>query len=124
MGQILTASCVCGFARQILIGRGLEDTGRYPLPALCEACHELVIADFNNPVCPACGQRPVFYGEMDHKYVGFEPYTGKKAVLKKTAYRRTGHSDLILAEPNAANIYWCPKCGKKTLKFNYDGFWN
>ena len=104
MGEILTASCDCGFHKQILAGQGSHDTGEYPLPALCEECRELMVADFNKPECPLCGRRPIFYGEMDHKFIDFVPYEEKHISAAKGSRERTSHLDRTLAAPNASNI--------------------
>ena len=121
MGSILLALCGCGFERKILEG---PDGAVYHLPALCEECREFLVVDYYQPKCPACGKRPIFFGEMERKYIGFILGEEKHTPLKKKYHRPPTHIDISLALPMAHNPYWCPKCGKKSLTFTYLGFWD
>ena len=92
------------------------------LPAVCEECREFIAADYYNPRCPLCGIRPIFYGDTEHKYDGFALYEEKHMRLKGTDHPFSLHIDRALARPNASNRYWCPRCGRKELRFVYTGF--
>ena len=116
------AGCGCGFEREIL--SGLQADGAYLLPAVCEECRQFLAAYYRNPKCPSCGKRPVFFGEMAHKYQSFVLYDETKHVpAKKGRDRPKAYLEATLAAPMAYDPYWCPECGQKRLKFMYDGFW-
>ena len=120
MGGILLVLCTCGFRRQLNEGPvGSE----YHLPALCEECREFIVVNYYKPKCPTCGKRPVFFGEMEHKYDSFILGEEKHKPAKKKIYRLPTHIDIALALPMASSCYWCPKCGQKNLTFTYLGFW-
>lgn len=122
MGEIVRISCACGFGCEMLIGLCMETGGFYTLPAVCEECREFIAADYYNPRCPLCGIRPIFYGDTEHKYDGFALYEEKHMRLKGTDHPFSLHIDRALARPNASNRYWCPRCGRKELRFVYTGF--
>jgi hypothetical protein len=121
-GQVLHAKCECGFEMEIL--EGLQADGAYHLPAVCEECRHFLVADYRNPKCPGCGKRPIFFGEMAHKFRDFVLYNEKKHVpAKKTGYRVKAYLEETLASPMSGDPYCCAACGQKRLRFSYDGFW-
>ena len=120
-GEILHASCLCGFSLEI--HEGLQPTGEYLLPAVCEECREFLVIDYHHPRCLGCGKRPIFYGEMDHKFFNFVLYEEKHKLPKMKRYHSPAYSECTLAAPMAGNLYGCPKCRQKSLVFSYDGFW-
>ena len=121
IGQILHASCGCGFTVEIL--EGPRPIGEYLLPAACEKCREFLVLDYHHPRCPGCGKRPIFFGEMDCKFLNFVLYEEKHKFPKKRNYRPPAYLECTLATPMAGNRYGCPKCGQRSLVFSYDGFW-
>jgi RNA polymerase subunit RPABC4/transcription elongation factor Spt4 len=122
MAEILKASCTCGFGCEMLAGLSLETGNVYNLPAVCEECREFVAADYYNPRCPLCGKKPVFFGNMGCNYQDFVLYEEKHLPLKGTEHRFARHIDRATAFPVTADPYWCPRCGKKELRFDHTGF--
>ncbi len=108
-GQILHASCPCGFYIEIL--QGFQSTGAYLLPAACEECREFLVQDYHHPRCPGCGKRPIFFGEMDHKFLDFIMFEEKHKFPQRRSYHPSAYSERTLAMPMAGNHYGCPKCG-------------
>ena len=126
MGYILEATCVCGFTTKIFSGRGFYSKAEHFLPAYCGECHELVRVDYksNNPKCPSCGEKPMFYGESDFELMANPPDQSKMHNTREEWYRVTFGRNPPFAGPITGNSYLCPKCNNKTLVFDAGGNWD
>jgi hypothetical protein len=122
VGSILKATCGCGFSITIKAGRQTPD-GQSLMPAVCEECHTFLVVDYRNPICPDCGKKVLFYGEMMYKFIDYSLLEEKHTPARKRAYKSRGKHDETLAMPMACQDYWCPKCDRKRLRFEYTGFW-
>jgi hypothetical protein len=67
MGQLLRASCRCGYTATAGLGAGmLTPRNRHLAPARCRSCREVVTADVlaGYPTCGRCDGPLTFYGAL------------------------------------------------------------
>ncbi len=120
MGQMVHASCTCGFDGGTLsIGAGMQDFGSYYLvPAICRKCGAFDVADyFLDPAspCTTCGGPLYFYTEAQPK---------RKPERTPDLELTDGVADQRQRPSLATESCLCPACGQFTLAFELVGMWD
>lgn len=117
-GDIVSASCPCGFQRQGMPIFGGVATYKTTclFPALCRATRAMVLGDLMDPAagakeCPA--SELVFYNDLS-----LAPVHPGKVVASWNMPQHKGRA--ILYEGG----YVCPVCGQRTLRFRHVGVWD
>lgn len=117
MGDLLSASCPCGFyVENMFFAIGPSHPSFFGYPAVCTSCE--VFDAFNiqeeNPRCPECGAAVVFYNNPS-----------LNLSRKSTPFRVTERSDWDHHSKFLLNhLFKCPDCGKYTMKFEWVGLWD
>lgn len=117
-GDIVSASCPCGFQRQgmpIFGGFATYKTSCL-FPALCRATRTMVLGNLMDPAagakdCPA--PEMVFYNDPS-----LAPEHPGRVVSSWNMPDAKGQA--LLYEGG----YVCPACGRRTLRFRHVGFWD
>jgi Zn finger protein HypA/HybF involved in hydrogenase expression len=109
MGDILTASCRCGYETDnIFYGAGFAsfENNYFPVPGYCKSCSIAfeIVPEQQKDKCPTCKKKAEQY-QLD----GDEEADLNKQSAARECWQRK---------------YYCPKCGKHTLQFNRCGMWD
>ncbi len=118
-GTILKASCPCGYHFEFMAGGGMANFKTLcAAPAFCAACKKLEILNYldDDPKCQACAGKPVFYN--DPSLQESPPPAAKPKIVFSWNMDKKG--TFSLPDVN----YLCPQCGKMTLRFTQNGFWD
>jgi len=118
MGTLVYAQCGCGYKTEnFALGGGMENFQTYcGFPYLCPTCREVTVANYLDatPSCDSCGTKSItsyatraLMGERE-KGNAFDKYLGPE------------RGTLTLPQ----GTYLCPKCEKKTLRFEWGGMWD
>lgn len=94
MGSIVNAFCGCGINKILHVGRGFNDFGYYE-PVICFDCKDVSEEFKGSTSCQKCSGKNIIVIDPDE--------------LNKQDTKE-GHK--------------CPNCGKLTLWFAHNGFWD
>jgi len=121
-GTILKAQCPCGYHLEFMAGGGMSNFKTLcAAPAYCAACKKLEILNYldDDPkcaACAACAGKPVFYNDPSLQE---KPAPGAKPGTV-FSWNTDKKGTFTLPDVN----YLCPQCGKMTLRFVQNGFWD
>lgn len=129
MGSLLTAQCDCGFKYNLIYaGGGMRNFNEVlNAPALCKKCQLFLVKNYleHDPRCPHCKRIIQFYNDP----ALFKENLSKDEVECVFHWRLLDGFDSINSKidnffclPNTD--YTCPRCGKMTMKFINEGFWD
>ena len=126
MGQILGATCVCGYKGEAVFGAGRSDFLEVcDFPHYCDSCNEVVSVDiFKEELnCPKCKSSDVHSYEAQSKppkYKFIEKLSDKN-LNKFGFHRRNDEQDSWYGKSKTHVLlrgpHHCPKCDKDSLKF-------
>ena len=115
---MVDAQCDCGYETPTLsLGGGMANSQTYcGFPYLCRICSAVTVANYldDEPACSSCGNQSLTSYATPSLRGKREP--GDVFDWFISARRDT------LALPNGT--YLCPKCGKKSLRFQFAGLWD
>jgi hypothetical protein len=118
-GTIIKAQCPCGYHLEFMAGGGMSNFKTLcAAPAYCEACKKLEILNYldDDPKCAACAGKPVFYNDPSLQEK-LPPGTKTGTVFSWNTDKK---GSFVLPDVK----YLCPQCGKMTLRFVQNGFWD
>jgi DNA-directed RNA polymerase subunit RPC12/RpoP len=124
MVTLLKATFECGFeSDHIHLGFGMFGHGSYcNAPAVCLNCNMFLEKDYYKKYskCPKCRKKVVFYNDE----------SVQKEKSKKTDNEKND-DDFSWGMPDEEKYfklpdtnYYCPACGKMTMKFSFAGCWD
>ena len=116
MGNMLKASCRCGFKEEFLAGGGMQNFQTFcGAPAFCTQCQKFVLLNYlaEDTSCPDCGAEVTFYNDPSLQQAP------KKAHGTIFTWN-TQKGEFILPDTS----YRCPSCGKFDLHFQNAGNWD
>lgn len=115
MGSMLKPICACGYeSDQIPVGGGMSNFNVFcGFPAICAKCKKVVVLNYleADHHCPTCHGAVTFYDD---------PSTHGDGKMTVFDWNLEDGKKLRLSE--SQNL--CPRCGKKTLKFQHWGCWD
>jgi hypothetical protein len=118
-GTILKAQCPCGYHLEFMAGGGMANFQTLcAAPAFCAACKKLEILNYldADPKCTACAGKPIFYNDPSLQEK-LPPGTKPATVFSWNTDKK---GTFVLPDVK----YLCPQCGKTTLRFVQNGFWD
>ena len=124
MGTLLKASCECGFeVDSIFLGFGMLGESKFCYaPAVCLDCNKFLEKDYykNYSKCPVCRKKVIFYNN---------PIVQKNKSKQDDNVEDIGA--LSWGMPGDEKYfelpdtdYYCPACGRMTMKFTFVGEWD
>ena len=126
MGIILSASCECGFSRQLFAGIGMFKD-KCIVPGYCPNCRSLEEANFNLGTCKCtrCGAKLSLYNDP---VTMLDPEKAKVSVKsdindesgKQFFWRNSKGREFHIVD----TLYLCPGCGQKKMTFFQGGWWD
>lgn len=115
MGDILTATCNCGYTSTILAGGGMRDFSTYcKLPALCLDCKTFTAVNYlaKSTRCKNCSSQVTFYHQPPLQ-------SGKEGDHQSFSWNMRDETIVLYATP-----YYCPGCHQESLRFYACGNWD
>lgn len=121
MGTIFRAECPCGFkSRNLFVGCGIMDTGRYAVPVACPQCHLVWVVDRKSGkrTCRKC-TAALYYLHEDGSFTPAD-------VLARLKVRFPWGLDQAEEEVDELPKvrYCCPQCGKLEMNLVHTGCWD
>jgi len=122
MGQILQATCPCGFdSTKLFLGGGMMNFTTYcGAPALCDSCGAFLVLNYldPNPRCGDCKGTVRFYNDPALRSTSEQSDQKSHDVFSWNVGGRLGTFSLPDTE------YLCPKCREIKMSFVSVGNWD
>ena len=122
MGQIIEATCLCGFeSDEMFVGGGMRNFTTYcGAPALCDSCNALLVLNYLDPAsrCESCGEMVRYYDNPELRSL----LAGRHKRPRDVFYWNIPQGSGVFSLPDTE--YLCPKCGETKMQFSVVGHWD
>ncbi len=135
MGTLIEPRCECSYSSGIIAQGGgfLNFMTEDQEPAYCPGCRDLVVANYRHSSrgCPRCSGKITFYNSPSLRKKPENMDKEKEEILHRDQKVFRDREDLPLQEDIQWGRfhlpvvdYFCPRCGKMTMKFYIEGTWD
>lgn len=122
MGTLLKATCECGFESDYIhLGHGMLGEGKFCYaPAVCLNCNLFLEKDYYKKYskCPDCRKKVVFYNDSSVQKKKDDNDKNNDNIFSWGIPDEEKYFEL----PDT--YYYCPACGKITMRFTFAGNWD